>query len=58
MRTVCPRPLPPLPPLRAANRLNLAVHLSTMVVRVVPHSWKTMAYDDSYRLVFLPGSGF
>ncbi|OQD60011.1 hypothetical protein PENPOL_c033G07087 [Penicillium polonicum] len=55
-QTVCPRPLPPLPPLRAADRLNLAVHLSTMIATVVPHSWKTVACDDSYRLVFLPDS--
>ncbi|KAJ5053358.1 hypothetical protein NUH16_010428 [Penicillium rubens] len=38
LRTARPRPLPPLPPLRAADRPELVVHLSTMVVRVVPHS--------------------
>lgn len=38
LRTARPRPLPPLPPLRAAHRPELVVHLSTMVVRVVPHS--------------------
>lgn len=51
LRTARPRPLPPLLPLRAADRPELVVHLSTMVVRVVPHSWKTVACDEANSLL-------